>query len=82
MGAATAYAVFKTKGHKQLWGTPPKALHEVDGRSPGSRINAPCRLPGVPRGISQWLCGMWLPAHSCEGSYGMGGLRRCHHIPD
>ena len=29
-------------------------------------------FPARPK-VGQWLCGMRLPAHSCEGSYGMGG---------
>jgi len=39
----------------------------IEGRSPGSRVLAPCRLPG----ISQWL---WfgLAAYSCGGSRGFG----------
>ena len=42
----------------------------VAGRSPGSRISAALRLPGV----IQWRDGARLPGHSCGGSAGFDPL--------
>ena len=42
---------------------PRPARARIDGRSPGSRVFAPHRLPGFP----QWLCGEGSP-HTVAGA--------------
>src|SRR5215472_3524123 len=49
----------------------PRPAHDrIDGRSPGSRVGARRRLPG----ITQWLLWRGLAAYSCGGSCGLGDL--------
>src|SRR3546814_8957190 len=53
--------------------TPPGVSKNPDGRSPGSQVAAPLRLPG-PK-VGPVACRVSLAAHSCGGSHGFGPYR-------
>src|SRR3546814_124581 len=56
-----------------LFRSPPGVSKNPDGRSPGSQVAAPLRLPG-PK-VGPVACRVSLAAHSCGGSHGFGPYR-------
>ena len=53
-----------------------------DGRFPGSRVFAlPPTFPGPGGPSGLFRLGRRHPAYSCEGSSGMGQIKRPHRIP-